>query len=88
MMPKNIKRQKAKHKQEAIWSVLLFALVQLACAACFGALCLIPEAPKWLTVLFGSIAVFCLALILPAMIVLKQRFHEIEGGEINAASQY
>ena len=49
-------------KRSAVGGVLLFGLFQLACAAGFGALCTIPELPRWLEILFTTLAVGCLGL--------------------------
>ena len=49
---------------------------------------MIPGMPQWCVILFGVLAVLCLALILPALLVLKDRFKEIEGGELDAAGKY
>ena len=87
MRPKNIEARKRK-KRGAVVSVLLFALLQIGCAASFGALCFIPDLPKWLFIPFLILAAFCLLLILPALWVLKKRFDEIEGGESDAAAEY
>ena len=35
-----------------------------------------------------AVTAFCLLLIVPALVVLKERFKEIEGGELDAAGQY
>lgn len=88
MKHENIEARKAKRKKEAVHGVVFFTLLQAACAICFGSLCWIPDAPVWLCVLFGGLAVLCLVLILPALWVLKQRFQEIEGGELDAAAEY
>ena len=88
MKPENIEDRKARLKRSAIRGVVLFALLQLASAVCFGALCLIPNLPHWCVILFGVLAALCLALILPAVLVLRARFHEIEGGELDAAAEY
>ena len=36
--------------------------------------------------LLTVLAVLCLVAIIPAIVVLKQRFKEIEGGELDAAA--
>lgn len=77
-----------QRKRSAVRGVLLFALLQLACAVCFGALCFIPDMPRWCVILFGVLAALTLVLILPALLVLKDRFKEIEGGELDAAAKY
>ena len=88
MKPENIEQRKAQRKKSAIRGVVFFALLQLAGAVCFGALCFIPDVPGWFVVLFGGLAGLCLLLIIPAVLVLKQRFNEIEGGELDAAAEY
>lgn len=88
MKPENIKAKKAKRKKEAVQGVMFFTLIQLACAACFGSLCFIPDLPGWVAILFAGLAALCLVLIVPAALLLKARFHEIEGGELDAAAKY
>ena len=88
MKQRSIEEKRAKNKKEAIHGVVFFALLQLATAICFGALCLIPDAPLWVIILFGAMAAFSLLLIIPALLVLKERFKEIEGGELDAAAEY
>ena len=88
MKPENIEERQAKRKRSAVNGVVFFTLLQVACALSFGALCLIPELPGWCVVLFGVLAVGCLLLIIPALLLLKERFKEIEGGELDAAAEY
>ena len=88
MKPEGIKEKQAKRKKSAVQGVVLFTLIQLACAVCFGSLCFIPDAPGWMVTLFGVLAALSLALIVPAILVLKARFKEIEGGELDAAGKY
>lgn len=77
-----------RDKKAAVIGVAFFAGLQLVCAASFASLCFIPDAPVWLAVLFGLLAAGCLLLIIPALVVMKQRFAEIEGGELDEASEY
>ncbi len=77
MRRENIDQQR-RERRGAVIGILLFALLQTACAIGFGALCIIPDLPKWLFVLFAALAVFCAALLLPALWTLKRRFCEIE----------
>ncbi len=72
----NIDKRRAE-KRSAVGGVLLFGLLQLACAAGFGALGAIPELPRWLELLFTALAVGCLCLMFPALWALKIRFKEI-----------
>ena len=88
MKPESIEARKEQRKRSAVRGVLLFTLLQLACAICFGALCFIPDMPGWCVILFGVLAALSLVLILPAVLVLKDRFKEIEGGELDAAGKY
>ena len=88
MKPENTEKRKERRKRSAVRGVVFFALLQVACAVCFGSLCMIPGMPQWCVILFGVLAVLCLALILPALLVLKDRFKEIEGGELDAAGKY
>lgn len=87
-MPANIDRRRRRYRRQAALGVAMFGLLQLACTACFAALCFIPGLPRWLFWLFAALAVFCAGLMIPALAVLKQRFKEIEGGELDAAAQY
>ena len=88
MKQESIEQRKTARKRSAVNGVIGFGLLQLACAVSFGALCFIPELPGWCTVLFGVLSVGCLLLIIPAMLLLKERFKEIEGGELDAAAEY
>ena len=89
MRPGNTEEErKAVRKRAAVRGVVFFGVIQLALAALFGSLCFIPELPLWGVILFGILAALCLALIPPAILVLKERVREIEGGEEDAAAQY
>ena len=80
--------RRTRQKREAVTGVLLFALIQAACTAVFAALCLIPDLPGWLFCLFIAMAALCLVPLFFAIGVLRQRFKEIEGGELDEAGQY
>lgn len=88
MRPENIEAKKARRKSEALRGVLLFGLLQLASGGCFVSLCFIPDVPRWCVMLFGALAAMCLLLMIPALLALRERFKEIEGGELDAASEY
>ena len=88
MKQESIKKTKAKRKKEAVYGILGFAALQIVCAVAFGSLCFIPNIPKGVFWCFLVLAVICLLLIVPAMCVLKERFKEIEGGELDAAGKY
>lgn len=87
-MPVNTEMRRSRYRRQAVLGVVLFGLLQLACVVCFGALCLIPGLPGWLFWLFAIAGAFCAGLMIPALWVLKQRFQEIEGGELDAAAEY
>ena len=88
MKQENIDEKKVRQKREAVYGILVFTAIQLVCAIAFGSLCFVPDAPPWVFWMFFGLAVFCLLLIIPALIVLKQRFKEIEGGELGVAGKY
>lgn len=75
----NIDKRRAE-KRSAVGGALLFGLLQLVCAAGFGALGAIPELPRWLELLFTALAVGCLSLMLPALWALNIRIKEIGRG--------
>ncbi len=80
--------RKRRQRRQAVLGVVLFALLQITCAAVFAALCFIPDLPRWLAWLFAALAGVCGLLVIPALVVLKERFQEIEGGEYDAAAEY
>ena len=61
--------------------IVLFGLLQLACVVGFWALCLIPDLPQWLFILFFACGGLCVALMIPALWALKKRFQEIDSLE-------
>lgn len=75
-MPKNTDRRR-NEKRSAAGGVALFGLLMLACAIGFWALCLIPDLPQWLFILFAACGVLCVGPILPALWALKKRFQEL-----------
>ncbi len=83
-MPRSIKER----KRDAVRGVVLFGAIQLVCVLCFVSLCFIPELPGWAVALFGALAIACVIPCILALVALKQRFQEIEGGELDAAAQY
>ena len=88
MRPESIEEKKVRRKKSAARGVLLFGLVQLASAACFLSLCFIPGLPGWCVILFGALAAACVLLMIPALLALRERYKEIEGGDLDAASEY
>ena len=73
-----MKRGNIKEKREAVIGIVMFGLIQLACVVGFWALCLIPDLPQWLFILFAAFGMFCAALMIPALWALKKRFQEID----------
>ena len=81
--------RKRRRRRQAVLGVGLFVLFQLAaCAVCFAAPCFIPDLPRGVFGLFAALAGVCGLLVIPALVVLYQRFKEIEGGESDAAAEY
>ena len=87
-MQESIEARRARRRREAVRGAALFTLLQAACAGCFAALCFIPELPGWTMALFAVLAAVCVVPVAGVFIVLRQRFREIEGGELDAADQY
>lgn len=82
-------KQKNTEKRGAVIGVVLFGLLQLACVVCFWALCLIPDLPRWLFILFFVLGALCAALMIPALWALRKRFQEIDTLEnINPVTLY
>lgn len=88
MKPKNIEQKQTERKRSALRGVVLFTLLQLLCGAGLGAAALLAGLPAWLKVLFAVLAGLDLLSIPPALLVLKERWNEIEGGELDAAGKY
>ena len=65
-------------KRGAVLGIALFALLQLACVVGFWALCVIPELPSWLFILFAAFGALCAGLMVPALLALRVRFQEID----------
>ena len=87
-MPANTEDRRSRCRRQAVLGVILFGLLQLACGAVFAALCLIPGLPRWAVLLFAVLTAFCAALMILALMVLRQRLNEIEGGELDEALKY
>ena len=88
MKPESIEKRRARQKKEAVRSVVIAAVLELTGAAVCVGLALIPGMPLGLSIAFFVPAGLCLVLILSAVRALKERFREIEGGELDAAGQY
>lgn len=80
--------RRRRQRREAVMSIALFILLQAALAVFFIALCFIPGLPRWEFRLFAALAGLFGLLVVPALVVLKERFKEIEGGEYDAAAEY
>lgn len=87
-MQKSIKEKQARRKRDAARGLLFFAILQVVTCVGFLALCFIPGLPKWAITLFLILGILSLALVIPALFVLRSRFKEIEGGELDAAGKY
>ena len=87
-MPANTEDRRSRCRRQAVLGVILFGLLQLACGAAFAALCAIPGLPRWAVLLFAVLTASCAGLMIPALMVLRQRLNEIEGGELDEALKY
>ena len=81
MKRESTEARQARRKRDAVRGILFFAMLQIITSVACASLCFIPGMPQWAIIL-------CLALIIPALFVLKSRFKEIEGGELDAAGKY
>ena len=88
MKLESIEARKARRKRDAVGGVLLFALIQVVTAAAFLLCVWIPDMPRWVAWMFGACALICVLTLLPALGALRQRFQEIEGGELDEACKY
>ena len=87
-MQESIKEKQARRKRDAVRGLLFFAILQVVTCSAFLALCFIPGLPQWAMTIFLILGILSLAMIIPALLVLRSRFHEIEGGELDAAGKY
>lgn len=85
-MRRNTDRE--RRRRDARRGVALFGLFQGVIAAVFLSLCFIPDLPGWAVTLFAALALSCVISFLPALGALKERYKEIEGGELDEARQY
>lgn len=88
MKPENTKEQQTRRKWDAVRGLLFFAMLQIITAVVCASLCFIPGMPQWAIILCLVLAILPLILIIPALFVLRSRFKEIEGGELDAAGKY
>lgn len=79
---------KARRKREAVCSVAVFTVLQIAFALAVGSLCLLPDFPAWASRICAVIAALSLLSVVLAARLLKIRFQEIEGGELDEAGKY
>ena len=87
MKQKNID-PKARRKREAVFSVVIFSALQIAFALAVGSLCLLPGIPVWVSRICIALAALSLLLVVPAARLLKTRFQESEGGDLDEAGKY
>lgn len=87
-MQESTKARQARRKRDAVRGLLFFGVLQVITCVAFLALCFIPGLPQWAITLFLALGILSLAMIIPALFVLKSRFKEIEGGELDAAGKY
>ena len=85
MKHESTEARQARRKRDAVRGILFFAMLQIITSVACASLCFIPGMPRWAIILCLVLAILCLALIIPALFVLKSRFKEIEGGEAQGA---
>ena len=88
MKRESIEARKARRKREAVQGILFFGLIQVVTAAAFLMCIWLPDMPRWVAWMFGACALICVLTMLPALAALRQRFQEIEGGELDEACKY
>lgn len=76
---------RAKQKRAAVRSVLVFALIMIVPVVALTMLLFVPDLSVLLLILFAVLDVLCLLPLIMAPVVLRQRFREIEGGELDEA---
>lgn len=87
-MRRTLEDRKRRHKRQAVLGVCFCAVLLLPCMiVCIG-LSLFPPLPWWGKVLTAAGAFVCIVSVIFSLVVLKQRFKEIEGGELDAAAEY
>ena len=84
MKHESTEARQARRKRDAVRGILFFAMLQIITSVACASLCFIPGMPRWAIILCLVLAI----LIIPALFVLKSRFKEIEGGELDAAGKY
>ena len=84
----SIEERKVRRKRDAVRGVLVFALIQIVTAAAFLMCMWITGMPRGVAWMFGGFALICMLVLIPAFVVLRQRFQEIEGGELDEAGKY
>ena len=87
-MKQKAMERRHRDKKAAVIGVAVYAFFMALSAATVGWVCFLPETPAFGELLMGTLAVVLLLMIVPALVALKQRFAEIEGGELDEASEY
>lgn len=83
----SIEQRKVRRKRDAVRGVMIFTMIQVVTAAAFlfCAWIPMPRAVKWMFIVFAMLSILS---IIPVLVVLRQRFREIEGGELDEACKY
>ena len=83
-MQRTLEDRKRRHKRQAVTGVCVCTALLLPCIIVCVGLSLFPPMPWWGKVLAAAGAVVCIF----SLVVLRQRFKEIKGGELDAAAEY
>ena len=78
----------AQQKRAVVRTALMFVLLRGVFAIVCACLSVLADLPGWGRALLGLLAALSLIPSPFTIVVVKERFREIEGGEQNAADQY
>ena len=87
-MQRTLEDRKRRHKRQAVTGVCVCTALLLPCIIVCVGLSLFPPLPWWGKALAAAGAVVCIVPVIFSLVVLRQRFKEIEGGELDAAAEY
>lgn len=83
----SIEQRKARRKRDAVRGVMVVSILQVVTAVVLLWCAWLPM-PRWVSWMFIGMALLSVLTLIPVVSVLRQRFQEIEGGELDEASKY
>ena len=87
-MQRTLEDRTRRHKRQAVTGVCVCTALLLPCIIVCVGLSLFPPLPWWGTALAAAGAAVCIVPVIFSLVVLRQRFKEIKGGELDAAAEY